>query len=70
MFKYIETKDNLGIPRTKHEKIMNLEPGTIFGEDALINGKANQYTIKSVNPVICLTISYNDFKKEFKRIIP
>ena len=41
MFKYIETKDNLGIPRQKHEKIINLEPGTIFGEDTMILGKGN-----------------------------
>lgn len=41
MIKMIETKDNLGLPRRKKEKIMSLEPGTIFGEDGLVFGREN-----------------------------
>ena len=36
MYKQIEVKDMLGMPKIKKEKIMNIEAGGIFGEEGLI----------------------------------
>ncbi len=48
---------------------MNLDPGTVFGEDGLLFDQENQFTIKSITPIKCLTISHQLFKKEFKKIL-
>lgn len=71
MYKRIETKDMLGMPKIKQEKIMNIEVGGIFGEDALcFQDRENNYTIKAITSVQCLSIKYEDLKREFKRLIP
>lgn len=70
MYKVIEMRDNLGITKLKHEKLMSIEPGGMFGENGLIFNSENTYSIRSVTPVTCLVISYNDLKKEFKRLLP
>lgn len=70
MYKKIEAKDMLGLPKMKQEKIMNIEVGGIFGEDALCFDRENNYTIKAITPVTLLIIKYEDLKREFKRLIP
>lgn len=58
------------MPKMKQEKIMSIEPGAVFGEEALFFDRDNTYTIKTLSPVTCLTIKYENFKQEFKRILP
>lgn len=57
------------MPKMKQEKIMSIESGAIFGEEALFFDRDNSYTIKTITPVTCLAIKYEDFKREFKRIL-
>lgn len=70
MYKKIEIKDNLGMPKLKQEKIMSIEVGAMFGEDSLIFDRTNNYTIKAVTPITCLVIKFEDLKREFKRLMP
>lgn len=70
MYKQVEFKDMLGIPKIKQEKLMNIESGGIFGEEGLIFDSPNTYTIRAITPVVILAITYNDLKREFKRLLP
>ncbi|CDW91816.1 camp-dependent protein kinase regulatory [Stylonychia lemnae] len=70
MYKTIELKDMLGMPKIKQEKIMNIETCGIFGEESLIFDSESTYTIKSITPVTMVYITYNDLKREFKRLLP
>jgi CRP-like cAMP-binding protein len=49
---------------------MNIEAGGIFGEEGLIFDSENTYTIKAITPVVILSITYNDLRREFKRLLP
>lgn len=70
LYKQIEVKDMLGMPKIKTEKIMNIEAGGIFGEEGLIFDAPNSYSIVAITPVVLLSISYADLKREFKRLVP
>jgi CRP-like cAMP-binding protein len=70
MYKKMEIKDNLGMPKIKQEKIMTIEQGALFGEDALIFDRPNNYTLKATTPITVLSIKYEDIKRDFKRLIP
>lgn len=70
MYKQIEQKDMLGMPKIKLEKIMNIEKGGIFGEEGLIFESPNSYSIRAISPVVLLVITYADLKREFKRLLP
>lgn len=60
----------LGMQKIKNEKIMTLEPGGIFGEEGLIFDSLNSYSVMANTPVVLLSISYSDLKREFKRLVP
>ena len=70
MYKQIEVKDMLGMPKIKQEKLMNIEAGSMFGEEGLIFDTENSYSIRAITPVVILSITYNDLRREFKRILP
>ena len=70
MYKKIEAKDMLGIPKKKPEKIMNIEAGGIFGEDGICFDNPNNYSIKAMSKVTCLAITYDNLRREFKRLLP
>lgn len=60
----------LGMPKIKQEKLMNIETGGVFGEEGLIFDSENSYSIRAITPVVILSITYNDLRREFKRILP
>jgi CRP-like cAMP-binding protein len=70
MYKQVEVKDMLGMPKIKEEKLMNIEAGGIFGEEGLFFDTENTYSIRAISPVVILCITYNDLKREFKRLLP
>ncbi|CDW82196.1 UNKNOWN [Stylonychia lemnae] len=70
LYKVIEFKDELGITKQKQEKLMNIEPGAMFGENALFFNNNNQYSIRTITPATFFTITHVEFKREFKRLQP
>lgn len=60
----------LGMPKIKQEKLMNIESGGIFGEEGLIFDSDNSYSIRALTPVVILSITYADLRREFKRLLP
>lgn len=70
MYKQIKVKDMLGMPKVRQEKVLNIEAGSIFGENGLIFDEENSYTIRAMTPVVVLAITYNDLRREFKRLLP
>lgn len=70
MYKQVEVKDMLGMPKIRQEKILNIEAGSIFGEEGLTFDSENSYTIRAITPVVVLAITYNDLRREFKRLLP
>lgn len=52
-------------------KVIELGPGECFGEDMLCFGLPNTYSVVAVTTKVTLHyISYHDFKRFFKRILP
>jgi len=49
---------------------MNIESGGIFGEESLVFDTENTYSIKAITPLTLIYITYNDLKREFKRLLP
>lgn len=70
MTKMIEVKDMLGMQKKKQEKLMNIETGGMFGEEGLIFESPNSYSIRAITPVVLITITYAELKREFKRLLP
>ncbi len=68
--KTIKTKDMIGLPVMKEEKLTTIEKGEIFGEDNLCFERNNQYSIRvASNKLVVLAVTYNDLRREYKRLI-
>lgn len=70
MYRKIEVKDILGMPKIKQEKILNIEAGGIIGEEGLLFDSDNSYTIKAITPVVLRAITNVNMKTNFRRALP